>query len=221
MKAIDNLAPLIGCKIHEKKWSPYTGYKICKSLNIARLICLDLDSETYKKGLMTYKFNNKITLKTHNIHKLAREYSPEVLNTSYILGVVHDEVEPISIKELLFMHTHMNRNNDCAILDIFEENRQLQYNPYYRHVLFLLLDAFSLRWSLFEHFIEGADFPSVELRQERLDILAHNIRYVKTKLEETDPEGTSTLLHHLSNLLLNVLIVRYHVSNKMIVGVRK
>lgn len=116
----------------------------------------------------------------------------------------------------MFIATHINGYSNSAIFNVFEEQKDLKLSRYYKHILFILLDSFSLRWSLYENEVEGIKFNQNELGIQRIDRLINNIRYVKMKLEEIDIEKTYKLNHHLSNLLLNILLVRYKVTREYI-----
>lgn len=216
MVIIDNLAPLVGSKQGGKRWTPYTGYNTCKALSIARLLCTNIDKDKYQKGHIKYEFDNEVTLRTYEIYSKVKNYDPEILDTSYFVEVKDDSNKQVPMRDLVFMQTHINRFNDSAIFDVFEEQKELKYIKWYPYVMFILLDAFSVRWSLYEYYIEGALYDESELRAERLNRLANNIRYIKVQLEEYNADLTANLNHHLSNLLLNVQATRYHVSDRLI-----
>lgn len=218
MRIVDNLAPLVGCNLEDKRWAPYTGYNVCKNLNIGRLICLDLNKDKFKIGLIKYEFDNEVTLKTYEIYKEVKRYSPDILNTSYFMEVRGEDGNPIPIRDMVFMYTHFNRYNDSAIFDVFEEQKELKYMPYFKHVMLILLDAFSLRHTLYSHFIDGQPYDEGELRPERIERLAKNIRYVRYMLGEWDAEKTTDLSHHLVTLLLNIQLVKYHIVDKIMLG---
>lgn len=216
----DNLAPLVGCRPDDKRWVPYTGYNVCKSIEIGRLLCLDLSKDKTKVGSIKYEFDNEVSLKTFEIYKAVRDFSPSILNTSYFIEVKGENDKTIPLRDLVFMYAHFNRYNDSAIFDIFEKNKELKYMPYYKHVMLILLDAFSLRFTLFEHFTEGHPYDEGELRVERINRLANNIRYVRYRLNKWDANKTVDLNHHLATLLLNVQLVKYHVVDKVMLGGR-
>lgn len=215
---IDNLSPLVGTKIESKYWNPRTAWKVVSELEIAGLVCTNLTEDNYKKAYIDYTFRNRVTVQTSNIYKLAKDYSREVMDSSYIINVVSINSKPITPKEVLFLYSRIGKINDSAILDVFEKNTKLKYCGYYKHVLLILLDAFSLRWSLFEAYKEDKTLEAMELTQSRLDLLIENIRYVKAKLEEWDSLESSDLRHHLNTLQFNVQAIRGQLSNRIIVG---
>ena len=136
----------------------------------------------------------------YDIHNKIKKLDASVLNPNYIVEMIAVDGEPIPIRELMFITAHNSNYNDSVIMDIFEKEKELTYWPYYTHVMLIMLDAFALRWSLYEYYVEGKDLPISELRPTRVNRLIENIRYVKTKLEEYDADVAVNLLHHLSTL---------------------
>ncbi|NLY08533.1 MAG: hypothetical protein GXZ11_01320 [Tissierellia bacterium] len=218
MQILDNLAPLLGCKQDSKKWIPYTGYNVCKHLNIGRMMCLDLSEDKFKIGLIKYKFDNEVSLKTFEIYKQVKDYGPDILDTSYFLEARGEDGRTIHTRDMVFMYTHFNKINDSAIFDVFEEQKELKYMPYHKHIMLILLDAYSLRYTLYSHLVEGQPYDEGELRPERIERLADNIRYVKYKLGEWDANKTTDLNHHLVTLLLNLQLIKYHIVDRIILG---
>ena len=83
-------------------------------------------------------------------------------------------------------------------------------------MLFILLDSYSLRYSLYRYYILGDELDLAEIRDERINRLINNIYYVKVKLEETNTNKTVDLNHHLSTLLYNICLIRKKLNNEFI-----
>lgn len=212
---IENLAPLIGARPNSKRWNPRTASVVVKNLRIASLLCLDLENDTLVNNCIKYKFRNKLTLQAANIHKLASEYSPSVLNTDYILESVRNGKDLIEIKDLLFFQSLNKRINDSAIIDILETETEYKTSKIYNYLLFILLECFSLYYSLYEFSVEGKEPDKMQLGRKRINELANDIEYVKYKLGQENL-NTINLTHHLSVLLMNVLAVNYDINKYFI-----
>lgn len=212
---IENLAPLIGARPNSKRWNPRTASVVVKNLRIASLLCLDLENDTLVDKCIKYKFRNKLTLQAANIHKMASEYSPSVLNTDYILESVRSGKDLIEIKDLLFFQSLNKRINDSAIIDILETETEYKTSKIYNYLLFILLECFSLYYSLYEFSVEGKEPDKMQLGRKRINELANDIEYVKYKLGQENL-NTINLTHHLSVLLMNVLAVNYDINKYFI-----
>lgn len=212
---IENLAPLIGARPNSKRWNPRTASVVVKNLRIASLLCLDLENDTLVDNCIKYKFRNKLTLQAANIHKMASEYSQSVLNTDYILESVRSGKDLIEIKDLLFFQSLNKRINDCAIIDILETETEYKTSKIYNYLLFILLECFSLYYSLYEFSVEGKEPDKMQLGRKRINELANDIEYVKYKLGQENL-NTINLTHHLSVLLMNVLAVNYDINKYFI-----
>lgn len=212
---IENLAPLIGARPNSKRWNPRTASVVVKNLRIASLLCLDLENDTLVDNCIKYKFRNKLTLQAANIHKIASEYSPSVLNTDYILESVRNGKDLIEIKDLLFFQSLNKRINDSAIIDILETETEYKTSKIYNYLLFILLECFSLYYSLYEFSVEGKEPDKMQLGRKRINELANDIEYVKYKLGQENL-NTINLTHHLSVLLMNVLAVNYDINKYFI-----
>lgn len=209
---IENLSPLIGCKLNSKRWSPYTGYNVCKALEIASIICTNVDGDTYKKGHINYVFSNRITVKASKIYELCKKYSPTVLDTSYFIAERGGIAPQVSLVDLIFIYTHSSGFNDSAIFDIFENQKDLKYCGLHKQVMLILLQSFAIRWVLYEHFIEKKALDRSETDDSVFIRLIENIRYVKAKLEEYDSDKTAELCHHLATLMLNLSTLKYELE---------
>lgn len=212
---IENLAPLIGARPNNKRWNSRTASVVVKNLRIASLLCLDLENDTLVDNCIKYKFRNKLTLQAANIHKMASEYSPSVLNTDYILESVRNGKDLIEIKDLLFFQSLNKRINDSAIIDILETETEYKTSKIYNYLLFILLECFSLYYSLYEFAVEGKEPDKMQLGRKRINELANAIEYVKYKLGQENL-NTINLTHHLSVLLMNVLAVNYDINKYFI-----
>lgn len=212
---IENLAPLIGARPNSKRWNPRTASVVVKNIRIASLLCLDLENDTLVDNCIKYKFRNKLTLQAANIHKMASEYSPSVLNTDYILESVRNGKDLIEIKDLLFFQSLNKRINDSAIIDILETETEYKTSKIYSYLLFILLECFSLYYSLYEFAVEGKEPDKMQLGRKRINELANDIEYVKYKLGHENL-NTINLTHHLSVLLMNVLAVNYDINKYFI-----
>lgn len=214
-KLVKNLAPLIGARPDSKKWNPRTGSVVSKNLRIASLVCLDLKNDTLINNCIKYKFRNKLTLQAANIHKLAREYSPLVLNTEYFIESLKTGENITELRDLLFLSSLDKNVNDSAILDILEREREYEVLEVYKYILFILLETYSLYYSLYEFSVEGLKPNKMQLGRKRINELANDIEYVKYQLGQVNL-NTIDLTHHLSVLLMNVLAVNYDINKYFI-----
>lgn len=211
---IRNLSPLVGCKVDSIRWCPPTAYQVCKNLRLASLVCLDLNSDKFYKSAIKYKFENKISVETYNIHKAVMAMDPKIMDTTYILHLqdliaVPDKISKlVSMHDALFLYSMSKGKNDSAIFDSLSSLSKLKMNNMYKYVMFILLDAYSLRYSLFKHFIRGEKLDYGELRKERITRLLNNIYYVKAKLEDFDPDLTTDLNNHITTLFYNVCLIK-------------
>lgn len=212
---IENLSPIVGAKFNSIKWSPTTGYRTAKQLRLASLVCLDIDNDVFYDGPIRYEFKNKLSIAASSIHSLARQLDTTVIDTTYVLTTTNSS-GATNLYDALFLYANSKMFNDSAIFDVLESNRKLRLSKYYKHVLFILLDAFSLRWSLFSLVRLEQDYEYGELGSERLDRLINNIRYVRARLEDEDVVESSYLMHHLQTLLLNVEAAKYELGKKYI-----
>lgn len=203
-----NLAPLVGCKYDDKRWSPRTALLVCKGLDVAGLICLNVDA--FKdKGLINYDLSNRLTIQASNIHSLALDYSPIVLNPSYALGIPRYGHTVAEVKRLLYAQSLQRNINDSAIIDCIEEDKALIHHPLISALYFVILECFTLRMALFEYAYEGDDLNREQTNRARIDDLAGNIRYLKKGFGS----DYVNLQHHLSTLYLNIKLVKSNISN--------
>lgn len=205
---IDNLTPLVGCKYNEKEWSPRSSYVVCRGLNIASLVCLNANNDKVLKRGYTLKFDNRVTLKTVNIYKLVKSYSPIIISQSYVMNLQNRRSGLSALKDLLQAQSLNPDNNDSAIVDILDSNKDMTINRYYQNVLLIVLDAYSIRHSLFEYAIEDKGLKRTEINTKRIERLCDNILYTKAKLEEVDAKKYCELNHHLSTLLHSIIAIK-------------
>lgn len=212
---IQNLSPLVGSKYDSIRWAPTTGYQTAKALRLASLVCLDVDNDKFHEGPIKHEFSNKLSILTSLIHSKAIELSPSVIDSTYILKTSNSS-GATNLYDALFLYANSKTYNDSAIFDVLKTDSRLKMSKYYRHVLFILLDSFSLRWSLFSLVYLNSEYEYGELGSERLDRLINNIRYVRAKLEDEDVVASSYLMHHLQTLLLNVEAAKYELGKKYV-----
>lgn len=214
-KIIRNLAPLIGARPSDKRWNPRTARLVCKNLRIASLVCLDLNNDEVLEGKIKYKFKNKLSLQASNIHKLAIDYSPLVLNTNYIIQGINRGRDIEELKDLLFMQSLSKEINDSAIIDILERQKAIELIDINKYILFILLESFSTYYSLYEFCYENKEPDKMQLGNRRITDLANNIEYVKYRLSKINL-NTIDLTHHLSTLLMNILAINYDINKYFI-----
>lgn len=215
---IENLSPLIGCKVDSLKWCPTTAYQVCKELRLASLICLDLEDDKFMVNGLEYKFKNKLSIETYNIYKRVLSFDDSVLDTSYLIQV-QDKINNsanLSINDALFFCATNMVKNDSAILDCLNDLKELKKQEIYKYILFVLLDSYSLRYSLYNHYIIGDELDYGELRQERLDKLINNVNYIKKKLEEYNSNLSTDINHHLTTLLYNLCLIKKKLKTEYI-----
>lgn len=219
---IKNLSPLIGCKIYSLRWCPYTAYQVCKDLRLASLVCLDLDNDVVRKGPIRYGFENKVSIGTYEIHEKVLNLDKDIMDSSYIIqsqnyvGIPENLKNMTSLNDALFYYATNNIKNDSAIIDTLDDLGFVKQSYLYKYMLFILLDSYSLRYSLYNHYILGDDLDFAEIRDERLKRLIDNIDYVKLKLEEMNADKTVDLNHHLSTLLYNVCLIRKKLKDEFV-----
>lgn len=222
IQLIKNLSPLVGCKVDSYKWCPSTAYQVCKDLRLASLICLDVSNDKYYKSGIKYKFENKITISTYNIHKKVMEMDESILDTSYFIQnqafktLPSDVKTTLSINDMLFFYAINKYKNDSAIIDCLETLHSIKQVELYNYILFIILDSYSLRYELYKHYILGLEIDYGELRQERLGRLINNVYYLKDKLESYDLNKTTDLNNHLTTLLTNLLLIKKKLKNEFI-----
>ncbi|MCW6701387.1 hypothetical protein NH288_04725 [Anaerococcus sp. NML200537] len=215
---IENLSPLIGCKVDSPKWCPTTAYQVCKELRLASLICLDLEDDNFMVNGIEYKFKNKLTIETYNIYKKVMSFDDSILDTSYLIQV-QDKINNsanLSINDALFFCATNMVKNDSAIFDCLNDLKELKKQEIYKYILFVLLDSYSLRYSLYNHYIIGDELDYGELRQERLDKLINNVNYIKKKLEEYNSNLSTDINHHLTTLLYNLCLIKKNLKTEYI-----
>ena len=207
-----NLAPLVGCRTNDKRWSPRTGYLVCRDLRLAGLISLDTDQDYIKVGRISYQFDNHVTIQAVNLHKLALDCSPIALNPNYVVGVQRIGTNAKDLKEFLFTVSLHKTYSDSSIIDIIEEYKYFKQNKIYHHIMMILLECFTLRYALYEYGFEGGPLNKIQCNSRRIDTLAKNIEYVKYRLSLEEDKASKLLTIHLSTLLLNIKMVKYFIS---------
>lgn len=222
IQLIENLSPLVGCKVNSIRWCPSTAYQICKNLRFASLVCLDVNNDKYYKSGIKYKFENKISISTYNIHKKVLAMDKNVLDTSYFIQAQSftnfpgDVKNTLSLNDMLFFYSINKFKNDSAIFDCLESLHEIKKSYLYTYILFILLDSYSLRYELYKHYILDIDIEYGELREERLDRLINNVYYVKDKLEDYDLNKTTDLNNHLTCLLTNLWLIKKKLKHDFI-----
>ena len=219
---IKNLSPLVGSKVSSIRWCPSTAYQVCKDLRLASLVCLDLDKDTLYKGSIKYEFENRISIETYNIYQSVLEMNPKIMDTSYIiqsqdyLDIPNDLKNMVSLNDALFYYSTNKIKNDSAIIDSLDKLGTVKQSYLYKHILFILLDSYSLRYALYKYYILDDDLDFAEIRDERVNRLIKNIYYVKVKLEEMDTNKVVDLNHHLSTLLYNICLIRKKLKDEFV-----
>lgn len=208
---VENLSPLVGTKATGKNWSPHTGVSVCKSFQLAGLSCLDIDNDRIMRGPIQYTFDTSATVRESNLYKLVLEYSPIVLDPSYVIQV-QERQRLASASELLYFQSIHKDFNDSAIIDIIESEGKLHYMPWKKHVMFVMLQCFALRFALYEFAFDGLNISRADVSKYQINRIINNIRYVRLMLQEYNADLTSDLCHHLATLQMNVQAVMYDIT---------
>lgn len=204
---INNLAPLVGTKIGKRNWNPSVAYNVCKNLRLASLVCLDVD----KRCLGEYEFNNRVSIKTYNIHNLALKRSLEIIDKTYI-----KDVDSSDFDRRIMLFAMKKDITDSAIFTELYKSKKISKTIWNRYVLFIILDSFSLRLSLYDYLKDKNSYEYGELGSPRLDRLIGNIRFIKYALEKWDYKESASLIQHLNIMLYNVLRIKQDIKNEIV-----
>ncbi len=196
----DNFAPLIGCKLGKKTWSPPVAYEVCSRLSIKNGMCtnisnnvitkdLNLEGQDVDQGYMTYTFDTFIGYDCKSVSDLVLSYSPFILDTWYFNTVDFDM--RLSDTEKFKRTIRTSIVYDSTIFTAAYTNKEIYNSELYPYILSLLLMTYVVRYYLFEYGTEKtSSLNTTVITQAYIDKIINNAQYVKAKLEtETQEVG--------------------------------
>lgn len=212
-----NLAPLLGCKVGGKGWSPFVGYTICSELKVAGTMCSNVSNKMVTNDVLTYKFNSALTTGISKIWSKALEYDPQVLNSSYIMYVSSKMPVGSQITEKLHLTSKFCRYTDSTLFDAIFDNEQIALTPLYLQIFHIMLSCFAIRYMLFEYVSGVNDLDTTEVNSKVIGIIVENIDYVKFNLGQNKSVASEYsksydyVSQHLSTLRKNLMMIEPNI----------
>lgn len=221
----DNFAPLIGCRLGKRTWSPPVAYEVCKNLSIKNGICtnlsnnkivkdFNLDGQDTDSGYMTYEFDSFIGYDCKTVSDLVLSYDPYVLDTWYFNTVDFDG--RLSDTEKFKRTIQKSIVYDSTIFTPIFTNPKLRSDEVYPYILAVLLMTYIVRYYLYEYGTgKSSTLNTTVITQAYIDKIINNTQYIKAKLEpETQEVGDyeisrDYLRKQLTYLIKNLKQVEY------------
>jgi len=217
-KIAKNMAPLIGCKVGESTWAPFTGVNVCKALSVVGLECSNVSSEVLNTGLIQYKFTSGITVAAADFWRAALAYDPIALSSSYIMYV--NTIIPVGaeISARLKLTADYCIYTDSTIFDTAYKNDAIRLTAVYARICHILLSCFTLRYFLNEYSKDAtAELDVIEVNETVINRIIGNIDYVKNILGQDETveieyrRSVSYARQHLTTLRKNLMMIPQYI----------
>lgn len=214
-KISKNLSPLVGCKVGNELWAPFTAVNVCKAINVAGLECSNVSSEFHRDGLVSYKFTSQLTTEAIAFWRKVLEYSTDVLNSSYTMYIQTIIPRGAEITEKLKLTSEYCIYTDSTIFDAAYGNDRIKLSQSYARICHILLSCYTLRYFLTKYAADPqAALNTMEVNETVIRRTIENINYTKMVLaedfqvEEKYMRSVSYCRQHLTTLRKNLEMIR-------------
>lgn len=198
---VDNLAPLVGCRQNSKLWSPPVGFSVATKLNISGFECtnvardsIDLgyieESLEYRSPLLnpvSYEFDTTVSELAKTLWESSKKLQYKVLDSSYFSTLKINL--SLSQSEKMRICSEKCKEYNSTIYSALIQNQPLSYTPHSRYLCLILLQAFTIRYALYD-FALGltSSIDSVSINHTLINTAIKNCEYEKYVLSTLDLE---------------------------------
>ena len=204
----ENLAPLIGCNINSKKWSPATAFRVCEPLTVVTNGELtNLPKRVYSDDLFSYTFLPSVTSKGFEIYQKVKAYDRTIMDEYYMFSSTNYFTTSMDSKTRLKIIASTSILYDSTIFTAVYKNPQLVLTEQYKQIFMILLYAYTIRYYLYEYATEYTSMSDI-INMVNIEALISDIEYVKLTLLEMPMKevgNSETSLHFICDQL-NVLV---------------
>lgn len=204
----ENLAPLVGCNIGSKKWSPATAFRVCEPLTVvANGELTNVPKKVYSDDLFCYTFLPSVTSKGYDIYQKVKAYDNTIMNEYYMFSSTNYFTTSMDSKTRLKITASTSILYDSTIFTAVYKNPQLILTEQYKQIFMILLYAYTIRYYLYEYGHEYTTLNEI-INTVNIETLIGDIEYVKLILLDMPVKEvgySETSLHYICEQF-NVLV---------------
>lgn len=214
----DNLAPLLGSRIGDIKWSPKTAFNVCNDLDISGLKCTNVSDECVSDGIITYKFDSSVTKRVGDIKLLVSKFDKSILDEYYISIIPSSSIpRDAELTKKFQLASRISTFTDSTIFDASYGNDSIKNLPLCRNVGHILITSFAVKYSLMVYYNNFDELNTNEVNTKIINRIIENIDYVKYMLSNSNimemryEQSSNFLSQQLTTLRKNLLMIKYYV----------
>lgn len=214
----NNLAPLIGCRIGNLKWSPKTAFNVCNNLEISGLKCTNISDDYVTDDVMSYRFDSSVTKHAGEVRNLVKGYNKSILDEYYTsILPVSSIPSDANLSKKFQLTSRISVFTDSTILDASCENKSIQNLAICRNVCHVMLSSFSTRYLLVKYYTSEDELDTAEVNTKNINRIINNIDYIKFMLSRSNINevrylnSSNFLCQQLTTLRKNLFMIKYYV----------
>lgn len=196
---VNNFSPLVGCRKNSKLWSPPVGFAVATKLNISGFECTNLSKDFIDLGFMeesleyrspmlnplSFSFDTTVTELSKEIWNECKKLSYKFLDSSYFSTIKLNLALSQSEKMRLCAMNCTEYNS--SIYSVITNNRQFSYTDNSRQLCLILLQAFTIRYALYDFSIGvSSTIDSTAINKSLIESVIKNCEYEKYVLSQLD-----------------------------------
>lgn len=198
---VNNFAPLVGCRKNSKLWSPPVGFAAATKLNVSGFECTNIakdsidmgyieESMEYRSPLLSplsYSFDTTVTELSKTIWDECRKLSYKFLDSSYFSTLKLNL--SLSSSEKMRLCAMKCKEYNSTIHTAIVGNKQFSYTTYSRQLYLILLQAFTVRYALYDFAVgTSSTIDSAALNKTLVNTIIKNCEYEKYVLSQLNLE---------------------------------
>lgn len=204
----DNIAPLVGCNLNSKKWSPVTAFRVCEPLTlVTNGEVSNLAKRVYTDDLFSYTFTPSVTSKGFTVFQLVKSFNNKIMDEAYMYSSESYFTTSMDSLTRLKMTASTSQAYDSTIFATTYKNPQLIHIEQYKQIFMILLYAYTVRYYLYEYAYEYGEINEF-LNINNINTLISSIEYTKLSLLDLPVKSvgdTSVSIHFLCDQLNTLL----------------
>ena len=218
----NNLAPLLGCKDDDARWSPKVAYKICSSIEVSGTQCSNVPDKSVSTSIpgVGCHFDSSVTVGLNQIRRQVLEFNINILNPYYISTIPASNMPTeYSMAQKMQLAARISVETNSTIFDGITNNSIVSNTQLYYFISHIVLSCFTIRYFLmrYQDEYESEELNMIEVNSKVIKRLIENIDYVKYSLSEyTNTEiafknSTNFISHQLTLLRKNLQMIQYFI----------
>jgi hypothetical protein len=216
----NNLAPLLGSRIGDYRWSPKTAFTVCNNLEISGLKCTNVSDDYMSDGVIAYTFDSSVTKSVGDLKQQVHNFDRTILNEYYVSIIPSSSIpRDASLSKKFQLASRLSTFTDSTILDASYNSESIQNLSICRNVGLILLTSFVIKKHLMDFYSSTSELDTNEVNNKVVNIIINNIDYVKYILSNSETnelrfkKSTNFLAQQLTTLKKNMNMIKYYVLN--------